>query len=459
MSMFLDWLADQTADRDRGRDSQDDWISHPRPRPRAPATDPGRAVLLALMSLLLAVGIGSAPARLIRSRRRRQHLGEASTRPPRRHRHRGARCPRPRADHPTPPRSESSPHFQGETCDNHLKPDDARGLPRPLRHLRVLQLGSGRGSRDRRPRRPRRRARGRAGPWHRAPDDRKALRHALVTGMRHPKNRVPGRDVAGIVTDVGSAVTRFTIGEEVYGVAPGSFAEYAVGPRGPARPQAHQPLLRPGRRRPRLGRHRPAGARRRRSRAVRPVGAGLGASGGVGTYAVQLAKAFGAEVTGVCSTTKTDLVTSLGADHVIDYPRDDFADGTRTYDLVLDIAGNPSLTPAAAGPHPRGTAVFVGGEGSGVITGMGRQLRGVARLPFPEAAPRPPRRQGARQRLRTSHRPHRERPGHPQPRPHLPARRCGPRHAAARVRAGTRQGRHHARHLTPVPSPAKTRRF
>jgi NADPH:quinone reductase-like Zn-dependent oxidoreductase len=68
----------------------------------------------------------------------------------------------------------------------------------------------------------------------------------------------------------------------------------------------------------------------------------LGASGGVGSYAVQLAKAFGAEVTGVCSTTKTDLVTSLGADHVIDYQRDDFADGSRTYDLVLDIAGNPS---------------------------------------------------------------------------------------------------------------------
>ena len=107
----------------------------------------------------------------------------------------------------------------------------------------------------------------------------------------------------------------------------------------------------------------------------------LGASGGVGTYAVQLAKAFGAEVTGVCSTTKTDLVTSLGADHVIDYTRDDFADGTRTYDLVLDIAGNPSLRQLRQALKPRGTAVFIGGEGSGVITGMGRQCVGCSSPP------------------------------------------------------------------------------
>jgi NADPH:quinone reductase-like Zn-dependent oxidoreductase len=108
----------------------------------------------------------------------------------------------------------------------------------------------------------------------------------------------------------------------------------------------------------------------------------LGASGGVGSYAVQLAKAFGAEVTGVCSTTKTDLVTSLGADHVIDYQRDDVADGSRTYDLVLDIAGNPSLRRLRRALTPRGTAVFVGGEDSGAITGMGRQVRGALVSPF-----------------------------------------------------------------------------
>jgi len=103
----------------------------------------------------------------------------------------------------------------------------------------------------------------------------------------------------------------------------------------------------------------------------------VGASGGVGSYAVQLAKAFGAEVTGVCSAAKADLVASLGADHVIDYTRDDFAAGSRRYDLVLDIAGNPSLKRLRRALRPRGTAVFVGGENAGVLIGMGRQLRGV----------------------------------------------------------------------------------
>jgi len=204
----------------------------------------------------------------------------------------------------------------------------------------------------------------------------------LATGIRRPKNPVPGRDVAGIVADIGRAVTGFTIGDEVYGIAPGSFAEYAAA------------------RETQLAR-KPASLSFAEA-AVVPVSAGtalralvdvghvqpdqsvlvLGASGGVGSYAVQLAKAFGAEVTGVCSTTKTDLVTSLGADHVIDYTRDDFADRSRTHDLVLDIAGNPSLRQLRRALGPRGTAVFVGGEDSGVITGMGRQLRGALISPL-----------------------------------------------------------------------------
>jgi NADPH:quinone reductase-like Zn-dependent oxidoreductase len=108
----------------------------------------------------------------------------------------------------------------------------------------------------------------------------------------------------------------------------------------------------------------------------------LGASGGVGTYAVQLAKALGAEVTGACSTAKLDLVSSLGADHVIDYSRQDFADGARHYDLILDIGGSPSLTRLRRALTPRGTAVFVGSENSGNITGLGRQLRGVLVSPL-----------------------------------------------------------------------------
>ena len=108
----------------------------------------------------------------------------------------------------------------------------------------------------------------------------------------------------------------------------------------------------------------------------------VGASGGVGTYAVQLAKAFGAEVTGVSSTAKVDLVRSLGADHVIDYTREDFADGTRRYDLILDIGGSTPVRRLRRALRPRGTLVFVGGENSGNLTGLGRQLRGALISPF-----------------------------------------------------------------------------
>ena len=199
----------------------------------------------------------------------------------------------------------------------------------------------------------------------------------LAMGLTRPKNPVPGRDVAGVVVEAGAAVTRFAIGDEVFGVAPGSFAEYAVAAESRIAPKpatlsfaqaavvpvsaatALRALVDVGRLRP--------------GQSVLVVGA----SGGVGTYAVQLAKAFGAEVTGVCSAAKADLVTSLGADHVVDYASEDFADGSRRYDLVLDIAGNPSLRRLRRALKPRGTVVFVGGEDAGALLGMGRQIRGV----------------------------------------------------------------------------------
>lgn len=103
-----------------------------------------------------------------------------------------------------------------------------------------------------------------------------------------------------------------------------------------------------------------------------------GASGGVGSYAVQLAKAFGAQVTGVCSTTKVDLVRSLGADHVIDYRRADFADGQQRYDVILDIGGNAALSRLRGALTPKGTAIIIGGETGGRwIGGFDRQLRAV----------------------------------------------------------------------------------
>jgi len=204
----------------------------------------------------------------------------------------------------------------------------------------------------------------------------------LFVGLRKPKNPVSGRDVAGIVAAVGPSVTRFAVGDEVYGVAPGSFAEYAVAredklARKPGNLSFAQAAVVPV----------SAGTALQALRDVGKVQAGqsvliVGASGGVGTYAVQLAKAFGAEVTGVASTAKVDLVKSLGADHALDYSREDFADGSRRYDLILDIGGTASIRRLRQALQPRGTVVFVGGENSGSLTGMGRQLRGVLISPF-----------------------------------------------------------------------------
>lgn len=204
----------------------------------------------------------------------------------------------------------------------------------------------------------------------------------LAMGLRRPRQPVLGRDVAGSVSAVGSSVTQFAVGDEVYGVAPGSFAEYAVAKEGklarkPANLTFAQAAVVPVSAATAL-------------RAVEDVGrveAGqsvlvLGASGGVGSYAVQIAKAAGAEVTGACSTAKRDFVSSLGADHVIDYTRDDFADGSGRYDVILDIAGNPSLGRLRRALEPHGTVVFVGGENAGGLTGMGRQVRGLLLSPF-----------------------------------------------------------------------------
>jgi NADPH:quinone reductase-like Zn-dependent oxidoreductase len=199
----------------------------------------------------------------------------------------------------------------------------------------------------------------------------------MATGLRRPKNPISGRDVAGTVVKVGSAVTRFAAGDEVYGVAPGSFAQYAVGPENklahkPTNLTFSQAAVVPI----------SAGTALQALRDAGKVRAGqevliIGASGGVGSYAVQLAKVLGAQVTGVASAAKADFVRSLGADHVLDYNRDDFADGTRHYDLILDIGGGSSLGRLRRALTPRGTVVFVGSENTGNITGMGRQLRGM----------------------------------------------------------------------------------
>ena len=219
------------------------------------------------------------------------------------------------------------------------------------------------------------------GTWHLMTGTPYLMR-VIGFGFRRPKNPVPGVDVAGTVVAVGSAVTRFAVGDEVFGMSRGSFAEYAA---------AREDKLA----------HKPANASFEQAAAVGISGgtalqaltagrvqAGqrlliIGASGGVGSFAVQLAKAAGAEVTGVCSTNKLDLVRNLGADRVVDYTREDFADGVHHYDLIIDIAGNSTLSRLRRALTPTGTAVIVGGESKGNLTGgIDRQLRAMILTPF-----------------------------------------------------------------------------
>jgi len=197
-------------------------------------------------------------------------------------------------------------------------------------------------------------------------------------GLRAPKNPVPGMDLAGTVEEVGAGVTRFAPGDAVFGIGKGTFAEFA---------RALESKLAPM----------PANLTAEQASVVAvsgltalqgmrdhgKVGPGqrvlvIGASGGVGTYAVQLGKAFGADVTAVCSTTKVDLVRSLGADHVVDYTREDFADGERRYDVILDIGGNAPLSRLRRALTPKGTLVITGGESGGRwLGGTDRQLRAI----------------------------------------------------------------------------------
>jgi NADPH:quinone reductase-like Zn-dependent oxidoreductase len=220
------------------------------------------------------------------------------------------------------------------------------------------------------------------GTWHLL-TGRPYLMRIMGFGFRAPRNRVPGLDVAGTVVAVGSAVTRFAVGDEVFGISRGSFAEYAVAleeklARKPANRSFEQAAVVPISGITALQALRDSGHIQSGQRVLV-----IGASGGVGSYAVQLAVASGAEVTGVASTQKLDLVRALGAVHVVDYTVDDFTDGTNRYDLVLDIGGNAPVSHLRRALAPRGTLVFVGGEDGGRVTGgFGRQLRAVALSPF-----------------------------------------------------------------------------
>lgn len=209
------------------------------------------------------------------------------------------------------------------------------------------------------------------GVWHLMEGIPYAVR--LVSGLRRPRNPVRGLELAGVVEAVGAEVTVFAPGDEVFGIGDGSFAEYA---------RTSQTKLV----------HKPSNLRFDEA-AVVPVSATTalfgvrsanveagqkvlitGAGGGVGSYAVQLARAMGAEVTGVCSTSKLDFVRALGAAHVIDYTREDITASDRTYDAIIDLAGSRSVSTLRRALSPTGTLVILGGEGSGKWLGMGRQV-------------------------------------------------------------------------------------
>jgi NADPH:quinone reductase-like Zn-dependent oxidoreductase len=195
-------------------------------------------------------------------------------------------------------------------------------------------------------------------------------------GLRKPKIAVRGMDVAGTIEAVGANVTRFQPGDAVFGWCDGSFAEYASAPQDQlaAKPAA-------------LSFEQAAVvaisgfAALQGLRDVGEIQAGqrvlvIGAAGGVGSFAVQLAKAFGAQVTGVAGTSQLELVRAIGADAVIDYTRQDVTDGTRQFDLILDCAGRRTLSQLRRALTSTGTLVIVGGEGGGrLMGGFLRNLR------------------------------------------------------------------------------------
>jgi NADPH:quinone reductase-like Zn-dependent oxidoreductase len=212
------------------------------------------------------------------------------------------------------------------------------------------------------------------GTWH-AMAGRPYLLRIMGFGLRKPNVLVRGRDVAGVVESVGENVTRFNPGDEVFGTADGSFAEYASAPESRLAMKPANLTFEQAAAVPISGGTALQGLRKGNVQAGQKVLI-VGASGGVGSFAVQIAKAFGAEVTGVASTAKADFVRSIGADDVIDYTREDFADETRHWDLIIDTGGRRSLSELRRALTPEGTLVIVGGEGGGKwLGGFDRNLR------------------------------------------------------------------------------------
>jgi NADPH:quinone reductase-like Zn-dependent oxidoreductase len=217
------------------------------------------------------------------------------------------------------------------------------------------------------------------GVWHLTTGQPYLLR-LLGFGLRAPKLPVRGLDFAGTVEETGDGVTRVRPGDEVFGNCDGSFAEYAVAREElivakPARLSFEQAAAVAVSGCTALQALRDSGRVRPGQRVLV-----IGAAGGIGSFAVQLAKHFGAEVTALCSTAKTELARELGADHVVDYTREDFT--SQRYDLILDMAGLRSLKHLRRALAPDGTLVIVGGEGGRWLGGIQRVFRAALLNPF-----------------------------------------------------------------------------
>ncbi len=210
----------------------------------------------------------------------------------------------------------------------------------------------------------------------------------LGYGVRSPKNGVPGADVAGTIEAVGSGVTGLQRGDDVFGWATGGFAQYATAPATMVVPKPNRLTFEQAAASPTTG-----VAALQGLRDVGRITSGhrvlvVGASGGVGTFALQIAKAYEANVTAVCSTRNIDLVRSVGADRVIDYTRDDFTHHRDDFDLILDLVGKEPLSSSRRALRPGGTLVVVAGGNPRSVTGMGRFAR-TLRSPFGRRRLRP----------------------------------------------------------------------
>lgn len=208
-------------------------------------------------------------------------------------------------------------------------------------------------------------------------------------GLLRPKNRVAGFDVAGTVEAVGGNVATLSPGDEVFGWCNGAFAEHACAAEGnfapkPANLTFEQAAAVPGSATAALQGLRDGGG-------IQPEQKVLvnGASGGVGTFAVQIAASYGAEVTGVCSTANLEMIRAIGADHVVDYTKHDFTQGVQRYDLIVDIAADHAVSEFRRALTPDGTLVLIGDTGGRWVGGLPRLLGALALSPFVSQSLRP----------------------------------------------------------------------